>query len=325
MSFASPLLLLSLIAVPLAAVGWYAVGRRRMRYALVYTNVEVLAEVTESEGRWRRRLPPILALLALTAICTATARPQVSVQARRDQATVVLLVDVSRSMIARDVRPSRLGAARAAIRLFLRQIPSSFNVGIVAFSTTPTVTSPVTSDRSVTLAAVDYLQPEFGTAIGDGLALAVKVAREAGRQLQARDAAGRAAPASILLLSDGAQRSGLLQPEQGARRARDAGIRVYTIALGRSDAIVKAMIGGFEQPVHVPPDPATLRRVAALTNGEFFPAPTASALRRAYQAVGSKVASEPRDVEATGVFAAAGAVLLLGAGVLSTLWSSRLP
>jgi Ca-activated chloride channel family protein len=325
MSFQSPLLLLTLLAIPLAILGWRQIQRRRMRYALVFTNVDVLAAVTERDSRWKRLVPPILLLLALTATCVATARPRVTVHGQRDQGAVVLLVDVSRSMVARDVKPSRLGAARQAIKLFLQRIPSSFSVGIVAFSDAPSVVSPVTDDRSVTAPAVDYLLPEFGTAIGDGLAEAVRVGQQAAHQISARRQAGRPVPVTILLLSDGAQRSGLLLPEQGAQKARSAGIRVYTIALGTSSGVVRANFDGFDRQIRVPPDPDTLRRISTITHGEFYPAPSANALKAAYRTIGSKVATTPRRVEIGGAFLAAGAVLLIGAGALSTLWGSRLP
>jgi Ca-activated chloride channel homolog len=325
MSFESPLLLLTLLAIPLAILGWREIQKRRMRYALVFTNVDVLAAVTEREPRWKRVIPPLLLLLALTATCVATARPRVTVHGERDQGAVVLLVDVSRSMIARDVKPSRLGAARQAIKLFLQRIPSSFSVGIVAFSDAPSVVSPVTDDRTVTRAAVDYLLPEFGTAIGDGLAEAVRVGQQAAQQISAKRQAGRPVPVTILLLSDGAQRSGLLLPEQGAQKARSAGIRVYTIALGTANGVVKANFDGFDRQIRVPPDPDTLRRISTITQGQFYPAPTANALKGAYRTIGSKVATTPRRVEIGGAFLAAGAVLLVGAGALSTLWGSRLP
>jgi Ca-activated chloride channel family protein len=325
MSFRWPILLLSLVIVPLAYLAWRALERRRMRYALVFPNVDVALAVTGGGRPWRRIVPLALALLALAVTCVAIARPQVTVQGKRQQATVVLLVDVSRSMVANDVHPSRLGAARQAIQRFLKRIPPGFSVGIVAFSSTPSVASPVTTDRTVTRAAVGYLLPETGTAIGDGLALAVKVGVAARRQQQSLSGANTPPPVTILMLSDGAQRTGVLQPDQGARLARRAGIRIYTIALGTATGVVKVNLRGFEQEIPVPPDPDTLRRISRLSDGEFFPAPTASALQSAYGKISARVATQPVDTEATGAFAAAAAVLLLGAGALSTLWGSRLP
>ena len=322
MTFASPLLLLTLLIVPLALAGWIWARRRRMRYAVAFTNLDVLASVVERSSRWRSIVPFALALLALTSLCVATARPRVSVRGTRDEGTVILLVDVSRSMVATDVKPSRLGAARQAIRLFLGRLPSRFAVGIVAFSTESSVVSPVTTDRNATREAVDYLLPESGTAIGDGIAEAVRVGRRYEQSLQRTSGDP---PLSILMLSDGAQRNGVLQPEQGAQRAKRAGMRIYTIALGTPSGTVSFGFGPYEQTIAVPPDPDTLRRISTITGGRFFAAPSAEALRAAYRTIETRVSTAPKKTEATAVFLAVGAGLLLGAGVLSALWSPRLP
>lgn len=324
MSFGSPLGLLSLLVVPAAAAGYALAQRRRARYAVAFTNLDVLASVVGRRTRWRSLVPPALALLALTSLCVAVARPRVTVQSTRQEGTVILVVDVSRSMVANDVRPSRLGAARNAIRVFLGRLPPRFAIGMISFSNFPQVVMPVTTDRAVARRSVDYLLPEFGTAIGDALARAVEVGRAAERAQRSRRAA-KPPPLSILLLSDGSQRNGTLLPEQGAQRARDAGYPIYTIALGTPNGVVRFGYGGFEQTRRVPPDPATLRRIAQLTGGEFFAAPSAGALKAAYRDLGKRVSKRPRRVEATAVFVAAGAGLLLAAGLLSQLWSPRIP
>jgi Ca-activated chloride channel family protein len=233
-------LLLTLLVVPLAVAGHLFAHRRRARYAVAFTNLDVLAGVVARARPWRRIVPLVLAVLALTALCAATARPEITVHRPRQRAIVILLVDVSRSMVARDVKPSRLGAARDAIREFIERIPARFAVGIVSFSTVPNVVSPVTTDRAVTRAAVDYLLPEGGTSIGDALARAVAVGRVSQRTL---GGAGSAQPpVTILFLSDGAQTTGYLQPDQGAARAKTAGFRVYTIALGKANGVVRVRV-----------------------------------------------------------------------------------
>jgi Ca-activated chloride channel homolog len=324
MTFSSPLLLLTLLVVPLAIAGWVLLQRRRARYAIAFTNLDVLASVVATGRPWRRIVPLVLALLALALLCVGVARPQVTVRGDRTEGTVILLVDVSRSMVARDVKPSRLGAARIAIREFLRKIPRQFAVGIISFSSEPNVVSPVTTDRNVTDAAVSYLLPEGGTAIGDAIARAVQVGKASQRSLNARPS-GRNAPLSILMLSDGAQRTGFLQPEQGAERARAAGYRIYTIALGTPNGVVNLNFRDFGRSIPVPPDPATLKRISAITGGEFFAAPSADALKSAYQKVRATVATAPRKAEATVGFVVGGAALLLVSGLLSAFWSSRLP
>ena len=322
MSFASPLFLLTLLIVPLAVAGWFWAQRRRARYAVAFTNLDILASVVDRTSRWRRIVPLVLAALALASLCVATARPRATVRGTRDEGTVILLVDVSRSMIATDVKPSRLGAARQAIRLFLNRLPSRFAVGIVAFSTESSVVSPITTDRNATHQAVDYLLPESGTAIGDGIAEAVRVGRSYEQTLQRTSGDP---PLSILMLSDGAQRNGILEPEQGAQRAKRAGMRIYTIALGTPSGTVSFGFGPYEQTISVPPDPDTLRRISTITGGRFFAAPSAAALRSAYRTIETRVSTAPKKTEATAVFVAVGAGLLLGAGVLSALWSPRLP
>jgi Ca-activated chloride channel family protein len=247
----------------------------------------------------------------------------VTVRGTRSEGTVILLVDVSRSMVATDVKPSRLGAARAAIRLFLNKLPSRFAVGIVAFSTEAQVVSPITTDRQATRQAVDYLLPESGTAIGDGIAEAVRVGLAYERTLQ--EHSGDPPPVTILMLSDGAQRNGVLLPAQGAERAKRAGMRIYTVALGTPNGTVSFGFGPFAQTISVPPDPATLRQISQITGGRSFRAPSANALRTAYTTIGTRVTTAPVKTEATAAFVAAGAGLLLLAGLLSALWAPRLP
>jgi Ca-activated chloride channel family protein len=335
MTFSSPFLLLTLLIVPLAAVGWWWAQRRRMRYAVSFTNLDVLASVVERSSRWRRLVPVALALLALASLCVATARPRVTVRGTRSEGTVILLVDVSRSMVATDVKPTRLGAARQAIRLFLGRLPSRFAVGIVAFSTEASVVSPISTDRNATRQAIDYLLPESGTAIGDGIAEAVNVGRAYERTLQ--EHAGDPPPVTILMLSDGAQRNGVLLPAQGAQRAKQAGMRIYTVALGTPNGTLQFGFGsqrppqgfpngfGFGRSVPVPPDPNTLRAIANDTGGQFFAARDAKSLKAAYSKLGSRLGRKPGKTEITWEFLIVAAALLVGAGLLSSAWSPRRP
>ena len=340
MTFEQPWLLLSLLLVPLA-VGLYVLAeRRRMRYAVRFTNVDVLAGVV-GQRIWRRFIPLALFLLALTSLCVAMARPQHTTLVPKDRATVILVVDVSRSMESTDVKPSRIGAATAAVRLFLDKVPSRLQVGLIAFAGDPAVAAPPTTDHSLVRQALDTIEwyPSFGgTAIGDALAEAVRLGQEAVGAGNGNLASVTTAPkqlthglVSILFLSDGAQTRGTLLPLEGADRAKAAGIPVYTVALGTPNGTLQfggqGFPGGFgfSRSVPVPPDPATLRAIANHTGGQFFEARNARTLRAAYSSLGSRLGRKPGKSEVTFAFLVAAAGLLIGAGILSAAWSPRLP
>lgn len=330
MRFEWPVALLSLALVPLVLAAYVLVQRRPSRYAVVFPNLDVLAGVVERREAWRRWVPPAVFLLALALLGIALARPHVAITVDRERGTVVLGVDTSASMLADDVSPTRLQAAQGAVHTFLDDLPGSFRVGMVAFAGDAQVVAPVTSDRSIPRQAVDYLVPLRGTAIGDAVARAAELASEAvggpgSRQLASLTTASRRGtgpPAAVLLLSDGYQTAGTLFPLDGAARARELGIPVYTIALGTDEGTLSF---GDGREIHVPPDRETLRRIAEETNGRYFDAPTAEALRSAYAELGSLLAEEPGETEATFAFLAAAAVLGLLAAGLSALWLSRIP
>jgi len=341
MSFAHPLLLLALLAIPLAVVAYLLAERRRMRYALRFTNLDVLASVAGGGRSWRRYIPPALALLAVAALCVAVARPRVNTQVPSQRATVILVIDVSGSMSAHDVKPSRLAAAEDAVRTFLKHAPKQLRVGLIEFAGEPQVAAPVTSDHDVVRESLNSLG-EFsgygGTAIGDALAAAVQLGQAAvrndvlsqGQTIAYRTAApqrtqGTDGLVSILFLSDGSQTRGVLQPLQGALKARAAGIPVYTVALGTPNGSITRSFGFFRRTIPVPPDPETLAAIAKTTNGKFFAAHTAKAVDSAYAKLGSRLGRHPGRTEVTYAFLAAAAALLVAAGVLSARWSSRLP
>ena len=342
MSFGNPLLLLTLLVLPVAAAVYLWLERRPSRYALTYTNVDVLATVVRGRSL-RRYVAPLLALLALAALCVAVARPHRSTLVASDQATVVLVIDVSGSMRATDVKPSRLGAAQNAIREFLHTVPSRVKVALIAFAGDPQVAAPPTTDHELINQALDslsYYSGFGGTAIGDALAAAVQLVRPpppAGSQTIAYTIAARPkSSVSILFLSDGHQTRGLLQPLEGAQRARQAGIPVYTIALGTPNGTLQVGAGGFgggfpggggldPRRIPVPPDPQTLRQIAQMTGGKFFEARSSGALSSAYSNLSSVIAKEPGKKEVTNELLALAAILLVGAGVFSVLVAPRLP
>jgi Ca-activated chloride channel family protein len=338
MTFGHPLLLLSLLALPLVVAVYLLAERRRMRYAVAFTNLDVLASVAGGRDL-RRYVPPVLFLFALASLCIAVGRPNRATMIPSDRATVILVVDISGSMSAKDVKPSRLQAAQAAVRKFLDTVPPRVRVGLIAFAGEAQVAATPTTDRQVLRDSVDQLgffQGYGGTAIGDALAAAVDLAKPAipGQAQTIADVTPKpgSSLASILFLSDGKQTRGLLEPLEGAQRAKDAGIPVFTIALGTPGGTITrdfggggGGFGGGGRTIPVPPDPATLSAVASLTGGRFFAAQSADAVKSAYSHLGSLVGRVPGRKEVTNEFLALAAALLLAAGVLSVLWSPRIP
>lgn len=330
MSFEAPALLLGLLLVPLAALGYWLLQRRRAAYAVRYTNLDVLAGVATTRSTWKRHLPAGLMLLALAALAVAFARPTVTVQTPDERASVVLVVDVSGSMRATDVKPTRLAAAKRAMRSFLDRAPDTLRVGVVAFSDEAQVIVSPTVDRESLVQGIELLGPGFGTAIGDALARAVDLARTATGETGStspspvKDEEGRAL-ASILLLSDGSQTRGLLSPGQGAQRAQNAGIPVFTIALGTDEGTIMAGPPGQEQLIPVPPDRETLSAIAEYTGAEAFDAESADAVEKVYSGLGSRVGRQDRPREVTSAFVAAGALLLAGAVGAAIAGAPRLP
>jgi Ca-activated chloride channel family protein len=358
MTFERPLMLLSLVVVALAVAFWVIADRRRQRYAVRYTNLEVLAAVAD-ERSWRRYVPPVLFALALTALLVGLARPQVERMMVNDRAAVILVVDTSRSMQADDVEPTRLAAAQEAVRLFLDRAPDRLRVGLVVFAGEAQVATPPTTDHELVRQSVDSIG-EFlvfgGTAIGDALATAVELGKQSidtppesegdtalpspsSRSLASYEAASDEnddpeSPVSVLFLSDGAQTRGILEPLEGASLAKDAGFPVYTIALGTPEGVITRGFGfggggqgfgGPDQQIPVPPDPDTLRAIAEMTGGEFSEARTAESLEAVYERLGSSLGREPGQTEVTFALVALAAGLLVLAGVLSAAWSPRFP
>jgi len=332
-TFGSPYLLPLLLVVPAVAFGAWWFERRRARYAVAFTNLDLLASVVERRRRWRSLVPLVLFLLALVFAATAVARPRATVQETSDRATVVLLADVSGSMRASDVKPTRLLAAAHAMSLFAGRVPKKVRIGLISFSTGPDILVPPTTDRALLQEGIELLEPEGGTAIGDGLGVAVQVVRSAvGDAAKNKD--GKI-PGAIVLLSDGAQTRGDLTPLQGADRAKRAGIRVFTVALGTNHgtlgpgalgggAFGGGLFGGTGRFV-VRPDPVTLAAIARDTDGATFRAKSADKVEQVYKQLGASIARHPVQHEVTSWFAGAAALLLLGSLGAARAMGGRLP
>jgi Ca-activated chloride channel family protein len=324
LSFDRPLALLALALLPALVLGFVLLRRRRARYPVRFTNVEVLRSVGGQLSSRREWAVGGLLLVVLGLLCVALARPHVNRVAPVENATVVLVVDTSRSMLSDDIAPSRLEAAKAAAQVFLERVPDRLRVGLVTFAGEPTVAAVPTHDRAMLHDTIDAIDPfqsgGGGTAIGDALARSVELARDSFRGGPAP--AGGAVPGvTILFLSDGRQFRGILPPGAGAAMAARAGIPVYTVALGTDDPNEQAGVFGFSQT----PDRETLRAIAKATGGEYFAARSARALSSAYGDLGSRLGRSERRTEVTFLVVAAAAVGLAGAMLLSRLWAPALP
>ena len=329
-TFGSPYFLPLLLVVPAVVFFVWWLERRRARYAVAYTNLELLASVVEQRRRrWRAFIPLALFLLALTLASAAVARPRKSVQVTNDRATVVLLVDVSGARRASDVTPTRLLAAAHAMSLFAGRVPKKVKIGLISFSTGPDILVPPTTDRALLQEGIELLEPEGGTAIGDGLGVAVQVVQSAvGDVKKGKD--GKI-PGAIVLLSDGAQTRGDLTPLQGADRAKKAGIRVFTVALGTNHGTLGGgvlggggLFGGSGR-FTVRPDPVTLAAIARDTDGATFRAKSADKVEQIYKQLGKSIARRPAQREISSWFAGAAALLLLASLGASRAMGGRLP
>jgi Ca-activated chloride channel homolog len=308
------------LVIPIALAAYVVYDRRRSTQAARFATLALYPNVVARSPGRLRHVPVIVLLLALAVLLTGFARPRATISVKREEATVMLALDVSRSMTAKDVSPTRLVAAQTAARRFLEDVPDSYQVGVVTFATRANVAAPPSQDREFASAALSQVRSGEGTALGEAVVLSLRAAS----RVKTED--GERPPASILLISDGAQTVGRVTPIQAARGAREAGVPVFTVALGTPEGIVeRRLTGGFTERIRVPPDPGSLRRLARASGGEFFSALDAGELRRVYDELGSRIGHRDKDAEVTVAFAGGGMVLLLLAGALSTLLLRRLP
>ena len=312
MSFASPAFLAALAIVPLALLAHSMSRRRARRYAVRYPGVATLAPLLPRVSSWRRIVPLTLFLASLAMLALALARPHATVAVPKEQASIVLVTDVSRSMLAEDVDPSRLEAARAAALSFLEELPEEARVGAVAFSTDPHTVEAPTDNRGEIEDLIDALSADGGTAAGDALAAAVGLVDGPAEDRP---------PAAIVLLSDGETTTGR-DPLPVARQAGRMGIPIHTVALGTRTATITTPDGTL---IPVPPDPEAMRRIAELSGGRAFEVDDSDELSGLYEELGSRVATEDEEREITGAFAAGGIVLLMAAAALGTRATARLP
>ena len=356
--FEWPELLWGLLALPLLVLVYLALLRRRKRVALRYASLALVKQAGPGAA-WRRHLPPALFLLALATLLFALARPQAVLRLPSQQQTVILAMDVSGSMRASDVEPSRLEAAQAAARNFVAEQPAHTRIGVVAFAGTAQLVQPPTRNREDVIAAIDRFQLQRGTAIGSGIVVALDTlfpeaglsveALQAGRgdgtdalnafarnrpsplpSRQGEPAAAASAPAApvppgsyneavIILLTDGQRTTGP-DPLVAAKLAADRGVRVYTVGVGTKEG---STIGFEGWTVHVKLDEDTLKAIATLTQAEYFRAGTATDLKKIYQTLNTRIVVETRRTEITALAVAAAVLLLLLSAGLSVWWFHR--
>ncbi|MBM0235509.1 VWA domain-containing protein [Micromonospora sp. STR1_7] len=319
MIWQSPLRLWLLLGVLALVVAYLVMQRRRSRYAVRFTNLRLLDRVAPQRPAWRRHVPAGLFLAMLALLVVGFARPTAEVRVPRERATVMVAVDVSTSMLATDVDPDRLTAAKQAARRFVEGLPDEFNVGLVAFAGSAAVLVPPGTDRGALDEGIDRLAEGVtgvqGTAIGEAINTSLGAVKGLDSQ-----AAKEPPPARIILLSDGANTSGM-DPMEAAADAVAAKVPVHTISFGTPSGFVDR--GG--RPIQVPVDGQTLRAVADETGGMFHEASTTDELRAVYDDIGSSVGyrTERQDVSAR--FIGLGLVFAMGAAAGSMRWFSRLP
>ncbi|MFN8620880.1 MAG: VWA domain-containing protein [Chloroflexota bacterium] len=336
MSFTWPVLLASLLLIPLGLVALRRIeaGRRRRLEALAGMGVAT----PRTAGRWRDRIPDALVLAACALFCIALARPQLTVSVPRPQGSVILAFDVSGSMAAEDVEPSRLEAAKAIGHAFADARPDGVLLGVVAFSDGALTVQVPTDAAGVVEAAIDRLLPAQGTSVGEGLAGAIEALSTPGTDAQAGwysnaslapedDAAAAVAPGSddsaeIVLLTDG-ENTAAPAPAAVAQLAAARGLRVHTIGMGTADG-ADLTLGGFS--VHTALDAPALEQVARTTAGSYHAAADApAAIALVYSRLGRRIQGHPEALELTAAIAGLGLALLGVGALLSLWWRGRLP
>jgi Ca-activated chloride channel family protein len=317
-TFQWPLVLVALAIVPLLALGHALRERRRTAYAAKLGNPALLPNLVDRSPGWRRHLPLAVLLLGLAALIVGLARPHASVTVHQQEATVILALDISRSMQAKDVQPSRLDAARSGAAAFARQIPSKYRIGIVTFATRAVAALPPTRDRTLVTSVLAALHPGEGTALGDAIGISVK--------LGTRRVGGTVPPAAVLVISDGARTSGQTTIATAIQKARQAHIPVYAVAVGTPNGTVtQTLTGGFREIIRVPADPQALQQIAQGTGGQFFTALDDKRLADVYKKLASRLGHTTENREITDVFAGGSALLLIAGGALSAFWFRRVP
>jgi Ca-activated chloride channel family protein len=316
-SFLAPGRLWLLLLLPLLLGAYLLRQRGRRRYAVRFSAVAMLGQVAPRRPGWRRHVVAAGLLATLGMLVVTFARPAGQVEVPRERATIVLAIDVSLSMEARDVSPNRLSAAQDAARDFIAELPPRLNLGIVSFAGSAQVLVPPTTDRRQAAAAIDALELEPYTAIGEGIFTSLRAVEQVAVDPSEPDTP---VPARIVLLSDGETTVGRSN-EDGVLAAREADVPVSTIAFGTPDGTV--VLEGVEEPVPVGKE--DLADIARDTGGQAYEAETLGELEEVYDDIGSSIGFELVDAEVTSRFAGYSLALLVLSLVGSLGWFGRLP
>jgi len=317
-SFANPLVLLGLLAIPLL-VKWYASQQRRRSLAASKFVAPALSpSVAPERPRWRRHLPMLVLLVALAILIVAAARPQRSVAKPVTDGAIMLADDVSSSMQATDVAPSRLRASQRAARRLLSGVPSTVQVGLLAFARTPTVLQTPTTNHALTATALGQMpQTSGGTAVGEAIQTGL-------RQLQrVPKVGGKRPPGAIVLISDGASNVGV-GPLTAARQARAQHVPIFTISVGTPSGTIQIRRGSRTVTTPVPVSREQLTQIASTAGGRTFKASDAAGVSAAYARLAAHLGHKQVKQEITTSFAGGALVLLLVGGALSLRWFGRL-
>jgi Ca-activated chloride channel homolog len=345
MTFIWPSALLLLVVVAALAVLYVLAQRRRNRYALRYANLSLVREAIGKGPGWRRHVPPALFIVALAFMSIAVARPQAVVAVPSQEGTVILALDVSGSMLAEDMKPNRMEAAKAAARLFVEKQSESVKIGVVSFSGDASIVQSPTTDKTLVIAAINRLRPQRATAIGRGILVSLDAINESMgseedlpssilREPQQPDATprptatplpdylqGQHSSGSIVLMSDG-QNNQFPPPLDVIDQAVSRGVRVYTIGLGSAQGAIVRLQG---RAVRTALDEATLKKIAEVTDAQYFNANTEADLRTVYENLTTQLVVRNEKTELTAYATLAAAILAVFAGLFSLLWFNRLP
>ena len=346
LTFMWPQFLWLLLAVPLLVAVYFWLLRRKKKLSLRYASLSIVKEAMGTSLNWRRHVPPILFLLAITAMLVAASRPFAVITLPSTQETIILAMDVSGSMRATDVKPNRLVASQNAAKAFLAELPRSVRVGIVAFAGSAQVVQPPTLSREDLVAAIDKFQLQRATAIGSAIVVSLaELFPDEGIDLAAMTygsgkprgvaidqtpkkakkefvpvAPGSYNSAAIILLTDGQRTTGV-DTMEAAKMAADRGVRIYTVGVGTVDG---ETIGFEGWSMRVRLDEATLKAVALQTQAEYFYAGSAETLKKVYEKLSSRLTVEKKETEIAGLLALVAAVLAISSAALSLLWFNRI-
>ncbi|MGA0571843.1 VWA domain-containing protein [Variovorax sp. VNK109] len=343
-NFLWPEFLWLLLAIPLLVLLYVWLLRRKKKMALRYASLSIVREAMGKGAGFRRHIPPILFLLSIVAMLLAASRPLAVITLPSNQQTIMLAMDVSGSMRATDVQPSRLEAAQAAAKQFIADLPRNVKVGIVAFAGSAQVAQLPTTSRDDLITAIDRFQLQRGTATGNGIMVSLATLfpndgidisalapggrprslslDKAGQEKKevAPVAPGSYTSAAIIMLTDGQRTTGV-DPMDAAKLAADRGVRVYTVGIGTVDG---ETIGFEGWSMRVRLDEETLKSVANRTAADYYYAGTAADLKKVYETLSSRLTVEKRETEVSGLLALVASLLALTSAALSLLWFNRI-